>query len=332
MTPIGSSGTAKSIGAVVQAMKFSDDGITAETLASLREALLEPAVSTRIDLPGPARGSRTDHRRRRGHPRGRLRRAAHRAHAHQRKRHARRPAVGPGRPRAAAATRASPAPMRWRLATAWTARRPGASKPTALNCSTRRQVPGSSTPKQREWLSWAARVHEDRPGHRPQPAPSSRRLYPAQRRPGRILAAGTAIAGRDRADPPAQAGQEADRKLPKRYRKLARNATALLRLAVLLRRVRRDRICRRCGSSDRARTMILTLPAAWLDQHPLTGPTLSGAPADDRTGHRPRAALPMHLNRHPPLPMADRHGIISLPAPQRRNPTRHAQDPCSPLL
>src|SRR5487761_1877819 len=48
----GSSGTAKSIGAVVQAMTFSDDGIPPASLASLRDALLEQGQIGALKLPG----------------------------------------------------------------------------------------------------------------------------------------------------------------------------------------------------------------------------------------------------------------------------------------
>ena len=45
-------GTAKSIGAVVQAMKFSDDGIITASLASLRDALIEHGQIGTLKLPG----------------------------------------------------------------------------------------------------------------------------------------------------------------------------------------------------------------------------------------------------------------------------------------
>uniref|UniRef100_UPI0018ECFEAD Ppx/GppA family phosphatase n=1 Tax=Dyella sp. ASV21 TaxID=2795114 RepID=UPI0018ECFEAD len=48
----GSSGTAKAIGSVVQAMKFSDDGITPASLASLRDALLAQGQISSLKLPG----------------------------------------------------------------------------------------------------------------------------------------------------------------------------------------------------------------------------------------------------------------------------------------
>ena len=50
----GSSGTAKAIGSVVQAMRLSDDGITPASLASLRDALLEQGQINALRLPGLA--------------------------------------------------------------------------------------------------------------------------------------------------------------------------------------------------------------------------------------------------------------------------------------
>ena len=52
----GSSGTAKSIGAVVQAMKFSDDGITPASLAALSDALIEHGQIGTLKLPGLVEG------------------------------------------------------------------------------------------------------------------------------------------------------------------------------------------------------------------------------------------------------------------------------------
>ncbi|HET9032222.1 MAG TPA: exopolyphosphatase [Dokdonella sp.] len=49
---IGSSGTMKAIGSIVQASGWSEQGITADSLAQLREALLVAGSSDRLDLPG----------------------------------------------------------------------------------------------------------------------------------------------------------------------------------------------------------------------------------------------------------------------------------------
>ena len=51
---IGSSGTAKSIGSIVQANNWSEAGITAASLAKLRDALLRAGSSDDLDLPGLA--------------------------------------------------------------------------------------------------------------------------------------------------------------------------------------------------------------------------------------------------------------------------------------
>lgn len=55
---VGSSGTAKAIGAVVQANGWSDGGITAASLDKLREALLRSGDISRLDLAGLS-GERT---------------------------------------------------------------------------------------------------------------------------------------------------------------------------------------------------------------------------------------------------------------------------------
>src|ERR1700761_5318474 len=50
----GSSGTAKAIGSVVQAMRFSDDGITPASLAQLRDVLLAQGQIETLKMPGLA--------------------------------------------------------------------------------------------------------------------------------------------------------------------------------------------------------------------------------------------------------------------------------------
>ena len=49
---IGSSGTVKAIGSIVQACGWSDQGITSDSLRRLREALLSAGSSEKLDLPG----------------------------------------------------------------------------------------------------------------------------------------------------------------------------------------------------------------------------------------------------------------------------------------
>jgi exopolyphosphatase/guanosine-5'-triphosphate,3'-diphosphate pyrophosphatase len=48
----GSSGSAKAVDAVVQAMGLTDDGVTLEALAELREAVLEQGQMDLLRLPG----------------------------------------------------------------------------------------------------------------------------------------------------------------------------------------------------------------------------------------------------------------------------------------
>jgi exopolyphosphatase/guanosine-5'-triphosphate,3'-diphosphate pyrophosphatase len=58
--------------------------------------------------------------------------------------------------------------------------------------------------------------------------------------------------------------------LPVRYRVLARHITAILRLAVLFRRARRAEALPRIRVVATRQRLRISLPADWLDQHPLT--------------------------------------------------------------
>ncbi|MDE2315294.1 MAG: exopolyphosphatase, partial [Xanthomonadaceae bacterium] len=58
--------------------------------------------------------------------------------------------------------------------------------------------------------------------------------------------------------------------LPQRYRQLARHTTALLRLAVLFRRGRRAESLPPMKLLATRQRLRLSMPAAWLEQHPLS--------------------------------------------------------------
>lgn len=122
----------------------------------------------------------------------------------------------------------------------------------------------------REWLSWAARVHEiglaiAHSQHHHHGAYILRHadLAGFSRQEQQLLAA---IVESHRRKP----DKAVFSALPQRYRQLARQITALLRLAVLFRRARRAESLpplRLAATSQRLR---LALPAAWLEQHPLS--------------------------------------------------------------
>jgi len=58
--------------------------------------------------------------------------------------------------------------------------------------------------------------------------------------------------------------------LPQRYRQLARYTTALLRVAVLFRRARRAESLPPMRLAANSKSLRLSLPIAWLEQHPLS--------------------------------------------------------------
>jgi exopolyphosphatase/guanosine-5'-triphosphate,3'-diphosphate pyrophosphatase len=76
--------------------------------------------------------------------------------------------------------------------------------------------------------------------------------------------------------------------LPQRYRQLARCTTALLRLAVLFRRGRRAESLPPMKLGATRQRLRLNLPAAWLEQHPLSG-------ADLQQEQAPMAELGLEL-------------------------------------
>jgi exopolyphosphatase/guanosine-5'-triphosphate,3'-diphosphate pyrophosphatase len=129
-------------------------------------------------------------------------------------------------------------------------------------------------PGEREWLVWAARVHEIglAIAHSQHHVHSGYILRNADlagftRQEQELLAA---IVQNHRRKPDTRL----IRKLPMRYRRLARRMTALLRLAVLLRRARREQklpALRLVASKNR---LELHLPAAWLKRNPLSATDL----------------------------------------------------------
>jgi exopolyphosphatase/guanosine-5'-triphosphate,3'-diphosphate pyrophosphatase len=265
----GSSGTAKSIGAVVQAMKFSDDGITPAALASLREVLLEQGNINAIKLPGLVEE--------------------------------RVPVIAGGLVVFEAAfaalgiERLQVCESSMREGVLWDLLgRAGGSDPrtasidalaarygvdraqsrrveaTALNLFEQVAKSWKLAADAREWLSWAARVHEiglaiAHSQHHHHGAYILRHadLAGFSRQEQQLLAAVIELHRRK----PDKAVISA---LPQRYRQLARHITALLRLAVLFRRARRAESLPPMRLNATRQRLRLVLPADWLDQHPLS--------------------------------------------------------------
>lgn len=269
----GSSGTAKSIGSVVQAMKFSDDGITPASLASLREALLAQGQIGALKLPGLAED--------------------------------RAPVIAGGVVIFEAAfaalgierMRVCESSMREGLLWDLLGRAGGSDPRTAsidalasrygVDRAQARRVESTSMllfdqvakawkldGEAREWLSWCARVHEI----------GLAIAHSQHHHHGAYILRHADLAGFSRQEQQLLAAvvQSHRRKpdkmlfsaLPQRYRILARHITALLRLAVLFRRARRAESLPQMRLTATAQRLRLGLPEQWLEQHPLTAADL----------------------------------------------------------
>jgi exopolyphosphatase/guanosine-5'-triphosphate,3'-diphosphate pyrophosphatase len=283
----GSSGTAKAIGAVVQAMKFSDDGITPAALGSLRDALIEQEQISALKLPGLAED--------------------------------RVPVIAGGVVILEAAVAAlgiermqvCESSMREGLLWDLLGRAGGSDPRTAsidalaarygVDRAQARRV--ESTALQlfdqvaaswklqadvREWLSWASRVHEI----------GLAIAHSQHHRHGAYILRHADLAGFSRQEQQLLAAvvemhrRKPDKAiiaaLPPRHRQLARSITALLRLAVLFRRARRAESLPPMRLSASQKTLRLVLPLAWLQQHPLSE-------ADLQQEHSPMAELGLKL-------------------------------------
>ncbi|MDQ6647050.1 MAG: Ppx/GppA family phosphatase [Pseudomonadota bacterium] len=265
----GSSGTAKSIGSVVQAMKFSDDGITPASLASLREALIEQGQMSTLKLPGLGDD--------------------------------RAPVIAGGVVIFEAAfaalgierMRVCESSMREGLLWDLLGRAGGSDPRTAsvdalaarygVDRAQARRVESTALmffdqvartwkldAEAREWLSWASRVHEiglaiAHSGHHHHGAYIMRHadLAGFSRQEQQLLAAVVELHRR-------KPDKSIITALPQRYRALARQITALLRLAVLFRRARRAESLPQMNLRASSKLLRLALPPNWLEQHPLT--------------------------------------------------------------
>jgi exopolyphosphatase/guanosine-5'-triphosphate,3'-diphosphate pyrophosphatase len=269
----GSSGTAKSIGAVVQAMKFSDDGITAAALAALREALLAQGQISTLKLPGlieervPVLAGGVV-----------ILEAAFAALGIERLQVCESSMregllwdllgrAGGSDPRTASIDA---------LATRYGVDRAQARRVEATALMLFDQVARAwkLDADAREWLSWAARVHETglaiaHSQHHHHGAYILRHadLAGFSRQEQQLLAAVVELHRRK----PDKAVIAA---LPQRYRQLARHTTALLRLAVLFRRARRAESLPLMRLGATGAHLRLNLPADWFEHHPLSAADL----------------------------------------------------------
>lgn len=268
----GSSGTAKSIGAVVRAMKLSEDGITPAALAALREALIEQG-SAGTGAP-PKLPGLTDDRAEVFAGGVVIFEAAF-------------DALGID------CLRVSESAMRegllWDLIGRSAGTDPRMSsidslagrygvdraqarrvESTALALFDQLAKAWKMDDDAREWLSWAARVHEL----------GLAIAHSQHQRHGAYVLRHADLAGFSRQEQQLLAAiVECHRRkpeksvlnaLPRRYRALARHITAILRLAVLFRRARRADPLPRIRIAVARQRLRITLPADWLDQHPLT--------------------------------------------------------------
>ena len=265
----GSSGSAKAVDAVVQAMGLTDDGVTLDALAELREAILEQGQMDLLRLPGL-----TEERAPVFAGAVVILEAAFEA-------------LGIGHMRVCESSmregllwdllgRAGGSDPRTAsidaLATRYGVDRAQARRveQTALSLFDQVARPWKLDAEAREWLSWAARVHEiglaiAHSQHHHHGAYILRHadLAGFSRQEQQLLAAVVELHRR-------KPDKAVIATLPQRYRQLARYTTALLRLAVLFRRGRRAESLPPMKLAATRQRLRLGLPAAWLEQHPLS--------------------------------------------------------------
>ncbi|GLQ52265.1 exopolyphosphatase [Dyella flava] len=265
----GSSGSAKAIGAVVQAMKLSDHGVTPTAIATLRDAMLEQGQISTLKLPGLAEerapvfaGAVV------------IFEAAFAALGIQRLQVCESSMregllwdligrAGGSDPRTASIDA---------LANRYGVDRAQARRVESTALMLFDQIAGNWTldAEAREWLSWASRVHEiglaiahSQYHHHGAYILRNADLAGFSREEQHLLAA-IVQAHRRKPDKAIFAA------LPQRYRQLAKQITALLRLGVLFRRARRAESLPPMRLSATRQRLNLLLPAGWLDQHPLS--------------------------------------------------------------
>ncbi len=266
---IGSSGTIRAIGNVMQATGWSESGITAESMSKLREALLDCGNVEKINLPGLpedrapviaggaaileasflALGLKSmrvcETAMREGLLYDMIGRAEHRD------------------PRTASIDALA---QRYAVDQAHATR----VEKTALALFDQVSKAWQLGTAERDWLSWAARIHEIGLAI----AHSQHHLH------GAYIVENSDLAGFARHEQQVLAAvlrghrrkpdEAVLRSLPDRLRRPTARVTALLRLAVLLQRSRAAEPPPPMSLSIDDRTLQLSLQRRWLDEHPLT--------------------------------------------------------------
>lgn len=265
----GSSGSAKAIGTVVQAMRLSDHGVTSASLAALRDALLDQGQISALKLPGL-----TEERAPVFAGAAVILETAFDALGIQRLQVCESSMregllwdligrAGGSDPRTASIDA---------LASRYGVDRAQARRveATALMLFDQIAANWKLDAEAREWLSWAARVHEiglaiahSQYHHHGAYILRNADLAGFSRQEQHLLAA---IVQAHRRKP----DKTIFSALPQRYRQLAKYITALLRLAVLFRRARRAESLPPMRLVATTQRLALHLPAGWLEQHPLS--------------------------------------------------------------
>ncbi len=265
----GASGTIKSIEAVAAGLGLSEHGINLPALVGLRELLLEAGHTDKLHLPG------LSEERMPVFPGGVV--ILETAFEHLALEHMLAVDVAMregilwdmvGRAEGSDPRRASIQAL---------AKRYGADEAQAARVDSTAQtllqaIGGDWLPSDEaaEWLDWAARVHEiglaiaHSQHHRHAGYILRHADLPGFSRDEQQLLACIVEAHRRKPD------KAAFNALPPRLRGFARRVTALLRLAVLLRRARRSELLPPLRLHAQGERVQLSLPASWLEQHPLT--------------------------------------------------------------
>jgi len=283
----GSSGTAKSIGTIVQKMGLTDDGITAAAIAALRDELIRQGQIGRLKVPGLVKERAPIL------PGGLVILEAAFA------------ALGIGRMQVCASSMREG--LLWDLLGRAGGNDPRTASVDALatrygvDLAQARRVEATALllfdqvaaawklgADAREWLSWASRVHEI----------GLAIAHSQHQHHGAYILRNADLAGFSQQEQQLLAAVvEAHRRmpdkalvraLPQRHRELARYVIALLRLAVLFRRARRAEPLPPMRLRGTRHHLHLELSDAWMSQHPLTQ-------ADLLQEHAPMAELGLKL-------------------------------------
>ncbi len=266
----GSSGTVKSIEAVVAGLGLCDHGISAPALVGVREALLQVGQVDRLRLPG------LSEERMPIFPGGLVILETAFEHLGLERMLAVEVAMREGILWDMLGRAAGSDPRRASIQALAARYGVDAAQAARVDASAQQllQALGDSdwlpAEEAAEWLDWAARVHEiglaiaHSQHHRHAGYILRHADLPGFSRDEQQLLACVVEAHRRKPDKPTFNA------LPPRLRQFARRITALLRLAVLLRRARRSETLPPLQLQARGEQLQLRVPASWLQQHPLT--------------------------------------------------------------